>query len=213
MSEFVYILTNDWMDGLSKIGFSKDPPRKRIAELSGNTGVPVPFTFVAAIRVDDARDVEKLLHELFSDRRVNPKREFFEISPERILTAFKLTKCHHADIDGNIVGNETFEQTAIDETGFAVVNKRRIRPPFSFFANGIPVGSILEFVRNPEKKCEVVDDRRVKYNGEICYLSYLANKLLNESGTPIVGVQGTLYFTFEGQILTEIRNQNEKDME
>ena len=33
---------------------------------------------------------EKTLHQLFSDKRVNPNREFFQVAPEKIVLAIRM---------------------------------------------------------------------------------------------------------------------------
>jgi len=43
---FIYILINNSMDGLVKIGKTKRDPTERINELSSATGVPTPFILV-----------------------------------------------------------------------------------------------------------------------------------------------------------------------
>jgi hypothetical protein len=34
--------------------------------------------------------VERQLHDAFGDNRINPRREFFRIDPERVVSALKL---------------------------------------------------------------------------------------------------------------------------
>ena len=57
---------------------------ERMRSLSSHSGVPVPFECYYACEVQDGQDVEKRLHFAFGDHRINPKREFFRISPERV---------------------------------------------------------------------------------------------------------------------------------
>ena len=59
-----------------------------------STGVPLPFTCYYAAEVEDASKIEKALHAGYADSRVNPNREFFNISPEAaraILKEFEIT--------------------------------------------------------------------------------------------------------------------------
>ena len=70
---------------------ARDGVERRVAELSGATGVPLPFKVAVARSVHDARLVEKALHVAFGPDRVNPSREFFAIDPSRaiaIINAF-----------------------------------------------------------------------------------------------------------------------------
>ena len=88
----VYVLTNDAMPNMVKIGrTSGDGVERRVAELSRATGIPLPFKVAVARTVHDARVVERALHIAFGPDRVNPAREFFSIAPERaiaIINAF-----------------------------------------------------------------------------------------------------------------------------
>ena len=71
----VYLLTNEAMPGLVKIGKTKvGDPEVRIDQLY-NTSVPVPFDCALAVEVDDQGEVEKALHKAFGPHRFNPKRE------------------------------------------------------------------------------------------------------------------------------------------
>jgi hypothetical protein len=67
------------MPGILKIGMTQDEPDARAAELSGATGVPMPFRVEISKRVARAFEKEQAMHELLSalGYRVNEKREFF----------------------------------------------------------------------------------------------------------------------------------------
>jgi hypothetical protein len=43
MAEIVYVLTNEAMPGLVKIGLTTDSVEARLTQLSSHTGVPLPF--------------------------------------------------------------------------------------------------------------------------------------------------------------------------
>ena len=75
---FVYILRNNAMAGLLKVGFSVKVPDERASELY-TTGVPEPFELAYYCLVDDAKRIETEIHkELFSYRH-NNGREFFRV--------------------------------------------------------------------------------------------------------------------------------------
>ncbi len=76
---FVYILANNAMPGLVKIGFSGRAPEERATELS-TTGVPLPFTVVYAAQVAQPSMCESHVHSNLASLRVAPNREFFRIS-------------------------------------------------------------------------------------------------------------------------------------
>ena len=86
----VYVLVNEAMPGYVKIGYTSKSLEQRIRELSASTSVPLPFTCSYACTVEDMGFVEGQLHDAFDDNRINPKREFFKIAPERVVAALKL---------------------------------------------------------------------------------------------------------------------------
>ena len=64
----VYVLSNEAMPGLIKIGLTtRNELQSRINELY-TTSVPVPFTCEYASRVDDCAKVEQALHQAFFNR-------------------------------------------------------------------------------------------------------------------------------------------------
>ena len=65
------------MPGLVKIGLTTRTPKERAAELSAASGVPLPFTVAWARAVSDCAYVEKAVHRMLDDKRVNDKRESF----------------------------------------------------------------------------------------------------------------------------------------
>ena len=85
----VYILVNSEMPDLVKIGRTLDI-EQRMRELSRPSGVPIAFQCFYAREVEAAEIVENNLHDAFKDARINSKKEFFRIDPERVLSALKL---------------------------------------------------------------------------------------------------------------------------
>ncbi len=92
MPKIVYVLTNAAMPTLVKIGSTtRRDVRKRVAELSHPTGVPLPFQCHFAGDVSNhTGNVERLVQELFSKDRVPSGKEFFTIDPEQAVIALKL---------------------------------------------------------------------------------------------------------------------------
>lgn len=80
---FIYVLTNEVMPDVCKIGITKNLDR-RVNELSSHTGVALPFDLYCAYEFRDYKKLEKDLHKTFEEYRVNPNREFFNIHPERV---------------------------------------------------------------------------------------------------------------------------------
>lgn len=83
---YVYILTNDRLPGLVKIGMTMRNPFQRATELR-STGMPTNFNVAAAIFVDNPKQIESQLHRIFDSVRVERDREFFEIDCNSVLSA------------------------------------------------------------------------------------------------------------------------------
>lgn len=73
---WVYVLTNPGIPGLVKIGYTKNDPQQRARELYG-AGVAYPFEVAYQLRCTDYRAVERSVHDLLAEFRVNGGREFF----------------------------------------------------------------------------------------------------------------------------------------
>jgi len=85
---FVYILTHRcFKDGIFKIGRTQGEVEKRNKELF-STELPWPFDTYATLKTSRFVETEKLIHYFLDDKRINPKREFFSISPEKALEIF-----------------------------------------------------------------------------------------------------------------------------
>jgi hypothetical protein len=79
---FVYYLTNPSMPGLTKIGFTFKHPLARMDELTKATACPTPFEMLAFFDTPTPREAERAIHTALEEFRVNPSREFFEVSGE-----------------------------------------------------------------------------------------------------------------------------------
>ncbi|GAL38276.1 hypothetical protein JCM19240_3987 [Vibrio maritimus] len=80
---WVYVLSNEIMPGVAKIGYTKaETVAERVEDLSGATGVPVPFDIVAEFWIEScAYSAEQAVHKALDDCRVNQFREFFKGDP------------------------------------------------------------------------------------------------------------------------------------
>lgn len=74
---FVYVLGNETMPNLQKVGCTENSPHLRAHELSKATGVPTPFEVLCYIEVADYLRVEQALHKYLEDHRESSRREFF----------------------------------------------------------------------------------------------------------------------------------------
>src|SRR2546422_166118 len=91
MPEIIYVLTNEAMPGLVKIGrTSSDEVDVRLSQLNAPSGVPLPFEVYFAAEVSDCAKLERTLHQLFAEARINPRREFFRVDPEKVVLAVSI---------------------------------------------------------------------------------------------------------------------------
>lgn len=80
----IYILSNQKMKGLLKIGLSTRAVQERVAELNSATGVPAPFELEAYFLSTDPEDHERQIHTMLAEHRVSGK-EFFEVPVNKAL--------------------------------------------------------------------------------------------------------------------------------
>lgn len=200
MSEIVYVLTNEAMPGLVKIGITSDEVGARVAALSAATGVPLPFECYYAAKVEDAARIEKILHQLFSENRINPKREFFRIEPERVILAISIGKFDEVTPDE--VATDKEERDALEKV------KAR-RPRIRLDALGIKQGDVFTFSRDETITAVVADAGKVLYHGELMSPSAAALKVLRSLGYRTAAASGSDYWMFEGELLDERRRRIE----
>jgi hypothetical protein len=199
MNDIIYILTNEAMPGYVKIGKTSTSLEQRVRELSSSTSVPLPFTCFYACTVKDSAFVEHQLHDAFDENRVNPKREFFHIAPERVVAALKLAQIE------NITPKNDFVDSKEDKIALEQARTKRSR--FNFGMVDIPVGAELIWSRDESIKAKVVNNRTIEYNGETTTLSNAAQKILGCD----YGVAGTDYWKYGEETLDERRRRFEED--
>lgn len=86
---FIYVLTNEAMPGLVKIGRTNLLPEDRSKKLY-STGVPFPFDVCFRIITSFSVELEHYIHNLLREYRVNSRREFFRISVDDAIYAVRL---------------------------------------------------------------------------------------------------------------------------
>lgn len=200
MAHIVYVLTNEAMPGLAKIGCTIDNLAARIRSLYG-TGVPLPFELFYACEVKDCHFVEKQLHDAFGDHRVSKSREFFRIAPERIRAALSI-----AAIKEIKLGDEIFENP--EEKAEVESAKKRAR--FQFSMIGIKPGTELRLERDQNITCMTVDERnKVNFKGDVTSLSDAALQAIQSLGIEWATVSGPWEWTYHGKRLDDLRREIE----
>lgn len=202
MSEIVYVLTNEVMPGLVKIGRTTDSVEGRLTQLSSHSGVPLPFECYFAAEVDSGARVEQLLHQLFAEHRVNPKREFFRIEPEKAVIAIRVGQFQEVTPGRAQVDPEETE---------ALERAKRRRPRIRLDALGIYPGARLQFSRDSTVEVTVVEGGRVDMEGTIVSLSDAAAQVLRSKGFKSEYVSGSVYWMFDGELLDDRRRRIEAE--
>lgn len=200
MAEIIYVLTNEAMPGLVKIGLTTDDVSTRVAALSSATGVPLPFECYFAAEVKDCTKLEKILHQLFSENRVNPKREFFRVEPERVILAISIGEFTEVTPGASTVDKD--EQEALEKI------KAR-RPKIKLDALGIKPGDTLTFSRDETITATVLASGKILYKEEPNSPSAAALKALHSLGYKTPSASGSEYWMYDGELLDERRKRLE----
>ena len=201
----IYILTNPSFPEYVKIGYAAKL-EERLRQLNRSEAIPYAFRAYATYEVE-SNLTDVVFHDLID--RLNPdlrsietfagrerKREFYAMSPE---DAYSLLECI-----AKISGTEARLKKLTPEMANEIAREAR-RGPFRFSKYGIPVGAKIKYINDPSIEAVVVDDRHVSYKGVTTSTSALAKELLESE----YQVQGTAYFTYEGEKLTDRRDRME----
>ena len=191
MTNIVYALTNPSISDVVKIGMTSNL-ENRLRSLY-NSSVPVPFECYFACEVDSME---------FVDFRVNPKREFFRIDPERIVSILRLVMIKDVTPSSDIVEDEV-DQRSLDK-------ERIIRSRFNFEMIDIPMGSTLTFTKDITKTAKVLDKQKIEFEGEVHSLSSSALEIVHSMGCTWSQISGPSYWVYEGETLTERRLRMEQ---
>ena len=210
----IYILQNPAFKEYVKIGYAHDI-EKRLRQLNRNETIPFAFRVYAIYEVKSAltdMELHKLIDNLNPDLRTietfdGKKRvkEFYAMSPEDAYSILESI----AKISGTIdclkrltpEGHEILDDEIAND-----VKENARRGPFRFSEVGIKIGEKIVYIEDASIQPVVVDDRHIEWNKQTTSLSALAQQLKGFTHP----VQGTLWFTYNGVKLTELRDKIEK---
>ena len=195
----VYALTNEAMPGLVKIGMTTRDIVVRMRELSNWAGVPLPFTCIAAVRVEHVSVVEANLHRVFAVARLSQTREFFRVSTESVAAAMRLVAGVVVTPPGDVV-DTVEDQRALDK-------ERQRRANLDMTAIGVFPGAILTSRFDEKTTCVVLDARRVLFEEQNMSLSGAAVLVGQRNGYRSTSLAGSEYWLHEGKSLNDIRNE------
>lgn len=190
----VYVLTNPAFENFIKVGRATNL-EQRLRALD-NTSVPLPFRCVFAVEVDNESEVERLVHQAFADHRTRSTREFFEIDPQRVISALKLTNgkdvTPRSDIAEDDEGLQAFEKAI-----------RKPRKSYKFSDAGLKVGDIVRYSNDESISAEVISEKKILFENEEMSLSKSALILLNRDGYEWRTVNGWQYWVFGNETISE----------
>lgn len=190
------------MPGIVKIGMTRDSVEARLTDLSSPAGIPLPFECFFAAKIQDAARTERTLHQLFSEHRINPRREFFKLDPERVVLAISLGEFKEITPGKSSFAPE--EQEALER-----VKSRR--PNINLEAIGIKPGDELRFSRDENIVVTVSQGGKVILNGQLMSLSASALSILKQMGYKTPTASGSEYWMFDGELLDERRKRIETE--
>ena len=189
---YVYILVNpafreDWV----KIGKSSRPVDVRSKELD-NTAVPLPFEIFATMQTSKYNEVEKLVHKTIdrlTDLRI---RDIAQTIDDAEVTLYE--------------NNQPVAERKLEEPQKREVKRAR----FKFSMCGIKIGEMVTFIPTG-LVVKVASDDSIEYEGRIYKLSPFVGTFMPEDHRNNSGAyQGAKYFSYNGQILDDIRKEREE---
>lgn len=167
----VYVLTNESMPGLVKIGRTSNL-EKRLKDLF-TTGVPTVFQVEFACEVENMIDVEAALHSAFAPYRKSMSREFFTITPEQPIALLNLLGTNVTETFVNDLANsESDEKVKVE-----FLNVQHRGEYFDLFNMGFKEGDKLFLNANKDVVVTVENGKSVKNSaGEVLPLKDMTLK-------------------------------------
>ena len=192
----VYILTNPSLkENWIKIGFTNNI-KTRVATLSSGTGVPLPFEMYAMLKTAKYQQAEKMIHKMIKifspEKRINPKKEFFNLEPEEAATIFKMV--------ADILDDSEFEycESIVASKAQAKIQKvgGKKSPKKTFYDMGLQDGDEIKFISNPTHRAIICGERVVMFQGKQWFLTPLTYHLYEQSGEKCTHGSGFSAFQF-----------------
>ena len=188
----LYVLTNQAFPDYIKVGFAEDAATAA-KQLNNTNPAPFPYKLFCTYAVE-AVHADVLFRNLLSC--ISPSTtDFYNIPPEEIYALLTMMAKLHGCEDRLCLCEDA--DTSDGGDGDIDITPKKKKPPFKFSMVDMHEGDVIQFIHDPSITAVVASDKKILYQGEVRSLSWLAQALLKKD-TP---VQGTLYFTFEGETL------------
>ena len=197
MTTIIYILTNQAMPGIIKIGYTDSSVEQRMKELD-KTPTPLPFECYHAKKVVNNKFIESKMHEVFDAYRLRNNREFFRLDPNVAKAALDMVEGEDVTPIGDVVK---------DEADRVALNNERNRNRFNFIQIGIEPGTELSFKKNPSIKAIVKENDQIEFRGRTASLSQAALEIVHEMGYKWNKIAGPQFWTFNGKTLYELSKE------
>jgi hypothetical protein len=168
---FVYILRNEAMPGLLKIGYSVKVPTERVLELF-TTGVPEPFELAYYCLVENADKLEIQVHRDLHAQRHRGGREFFRIELDEAIQS--ITRLSQPD----------FEWCGSKQQSVAPPHKIKFD---SRDNDPIELAEMAHFVEEAEKRSLAFYVQSLFYDSNACICVFTLNDCVDEDD--IIGQQ------------------------
>lgn len=189
---YIYIMTNPALKNMVKIGYAKDVEQRR-KQLS-TTALPYDYEIYATYETPgnlEDKKLHKLIDNLNPDLRVSKNREFFIMTPE---DAYELLEAI-ATISGS--------QDKLQKVKTTQPKQVSKKPPIDFYACGLKKGDELICTEDSSIKVTIESEHKVLFNEELTSLSAIMKDIKGYN------VAEPLFFTFNGELLTEIAERTQ----
>lgn len=190
---YLYILTNPSFPDWIKIGRCTHL-EKRINSLSSNTCLPFPFECFYACRISSPNKVEATLHYIFNQFRLSPKREFFNVDPEKVIAALSLIP-YVQEISPPKNNRRSEDKVLLEK-------EIERQSHFKFSHASISLGDEIYFTRFPKIKAYVVSDTHIQLDNQVMSLIAATKKCLKENiGEAKTKISSPRYWSYSGEML------------
>jgi hypothetical protein len=107
---YLYAMSNKSMPGILKIGMTERSIEERLKEANG-TFTLIPFVVEISKYVSNFKEKERCIHQILQSKRVNPKKEFFQVTLEEIKPIFDLMDSVEKKNIKEIIQDKKYEET------------------------------------------------------------------------------------------------------
>ena len=220
----IYILINESFPDLIKIGYAEDV-EKMIGQLNESAVTPFPFLLYATYEAPSdfaEKGIQRIVDRLMQGRKDDQvdlqERGFYSIEPEAVYQLLEDMAIIHGRTDQLQKYQETEDMLRTIERGLKNQDDeskpyRIVKAPgtrnkrFRFSMIGLKPGDMIQYKNDQNQSFRILNDREVEFEGKPYSLTALAMKI---AGKPM-GVQGTIYFTYKGEVLDKIRKRMEAE--